>query len=142
MSKGVNKVILIGNVGSIDVRATQTGDSIVNISLATSEAWTDKSGQKKESTEWHKITFFGKLAEIVSTWVKKGSKLYVSGSLRTRKWQDKDGSDRYSTEIVAREMQMLDGKPSQAQAPQAQAPQAQAQQMPANLEDFDDDIPF
>jgi len=137
MSKGVNKVILIGNVGSIDVRATQTGDSIVNISLATSEAWTDKSGQKKESTEWHKITFFGKLAEIVSTWVKKGSKLYVSGSLRTRKWQDKDGSDRYSTEIVAREMQMLDGKPSQAQAPQAQA-----QQMPANLEDFDDDIPF
>ena len=107
--QGVNKVILVGNVGQEpDVKATQGGSQVVNLSIATSETWNDKqSGQKQERTEWHRVVFFGKLAEIVSSYVNKGSKLYVEGSLRTRKWQDNNGQDRYTTEIVGSEMQFL-----------------------------------
>lgn len=105
----VNKVILIGNVGKDpEVRYAPSGDAIANITLATTDQWRDRSsGEKREATEWHRVTFFGKLAEIVGQYVKKGSSLYVEGSLRTRKWQDKDGQDRYTTEIRADEMKML-----------------------------------
>ena len=137
--QGVNKVILVGNVGQEpDVKATQGGSQVVNLSIATSETWNDKqSGQKQERTEWHRVVFFGKLAEIVSSYVNKGSKLYVEGSLRTRKWQDNNGQDRYTTEIVGSEMQMLDSRGQSGQS-------SQAAQQPSQGETnaFDDDIPF
>ena len=111
MSKGINKVILIGNLGNDpETRHTADQKAITNITLATSESWKDKSGQKQERTEWSRVVFFGKLAEIAGEYLKKGSKVYVEGSLRTRKWQDKSGQDRYTTEIVANEMQMLDSR--------------------------------
>ena len=133
-SRGVNKVILVGNCGQDpESRQMPSGGAVTNLTLATSESWKDKStGDQQERTEWHKIAFFGKLAEIVGEYVKKGSKVYVEGSLRTRKWQGQDGQDRYTTEIVASEMQMLDSRESQAQ--QA-APKQQANE-------FEDDIPF
>jgi len=112
---GVNKVILIGNLGQDpEIRNLPSGDSVANVSIATSETWKDKNtGEKQERTEWHRVVFFGKLAEIVGKYLKKGSKVYIEGKLKTRKWQDKDGSDRYSTEVVVDmtgTMQMLDGK--------------------------------
>jgi single-strand DNA-binding protein len=112
MSKGVNKVIIVGNLGN-DPESKQmpSGGSVTNVSVATSESWKDKkSGDMQERTEWHRIVFFGKLADIASEYLKKGSKVYCEGSLRTRKWQDKSGQDRYTTEIIASEMQMLDSK--------------------------------
>lgn len=117
MARGVNKVILVGTVGKDpDHSAPASGDSnlaITNISLATNEQWKDKNtGEKKESTEWHRIVFFGKLAEIVKIYVRKGQQLYVEGSIRTRKWKGQDGQDRYTTEIVASDMQMLGGRPN------------------------------
>lgn len=135
MARGVNKVILVGNIGQEpEVRYSQAGSAIVNISLATSESWTDKqSGQKQEKTEWHKVVFFNKLAEIAAEYLRKGSQVYIEGSLRTRKWQDQQGQDRYSTEVVASEMQMLggrqDGQQQQARPPKqpAQAPQQRSQ---------------
>jgi len=113
MSRGINKVILIGNLGNDpDVRYTQSGDAIANVSLATSETWKDKNtGEPQERTEWHRVVFFGKVAEIVKDYLHKGSKIYVEGQLRTRKWQDKDGQDRYSTEVVANRVQSLGGRP-------------------------------
>ena len=137
--QGVNKVILVGYVGQEpDVKATQGGSQVVNLSIATSETWNDKqSGQKQERTEWHRVVFFGKLAEIVSSYVNKGSKLYVEGSLRTRKWQDNNGQDRYTTEIVGSEMQMLDSRGQSGQSSQAVQQPSQGE---ANV--FDDDIPF
>jgi len=166
MARGVNKVILVGNMGTDpEVRYMPSGGAVTNINLATSETWKDKqSGQMQERTEWHRVVFFNRLAEIAGEYLKKGSKVYVEGSLRTRKWQDNNGQDRYTTEIVASEMQMLDsrggeggmgggysqdpgyGQPMQ-QAPrqqaQQQAPQqAPAQQQPPAFDDFDDDIPF
>ena len=137
MPKGVNKVILIGHLGrDPEVRYASDGKAIANISLATSESWKDKnSGQKQEKTEWHRVVFFGRLGEIVGEYLKKGSSVYVEGKLTTRKWQDKDGKDRYTTEIVAREMQMLGGK---GEAKPQQAPAQKA----ALADDFDDDIPF
>jgi len=110
MARGINKVILIGNLGSDpEVRYTPSGSAIANISLATSDAWRDKqSGELQERTEWHRVVFFNRLAEIVGEFLRKGSKCYVEGALRTRKWQDKTGQDRYTTEIVASEMQILD----------------------------------
>jgi single-strand DNA-binding protein len=114
MSKGVNKIIVLGNCGQDpEVRYTPSGGAVTNISLATSEAWKDANGQAQERTEWHRVVFFNKLADIVAKYVKKGSKLYVEGSLRTNKYE-KDGITRYSTEIIALEMQMLDSqqKPS------------------------------
>jgi len=152
---GINKVILIGNLGKDpEVKYMPSGDAVANITLATSDSWNDKSsGEKKEKTEWHRVVFFGKLAEIVGQYLKKGSKVYVEGQLQTRKWQGQDGQDRYTTEVVVRgfngTMQMLDGRsggesnfaPAQS-APQS-APAKQQQAAPAMVDDgFDDDIPF
>lgn len=112
MARGVNKVILIGNLGSDpEVRYTPSGSAVANISLATTEVWRDKqSGELQERTEWHRVVFFNRLAEIVGEFLHKGSKCYVEGSLRTRKWQDKTGQERYTTEIIATEMHILDSR--------------------------------
>lgn len=112
MARGVNKVILIGNLGADpETRFMPSGGAVTNIRLATSESWKDRqSGQQQERTEWHRVVFFNKLGEIAGEYLKKGSKVYVEGSIRTRKWQGQDGQDRYTTEIVANEMQMLDGR--------------------------------
>lgn len=111
-SRGINKVILIGNLGKDpEIRYTPSGDAIANLTIATSESWKDKqSGEQKEITEWHRVVAYGRLAQIMGEYLKKGSKVYVEGSLRTRKWQDKDGQDRYTTEVRCNEMQMLDGR--------------------------------
>jgi single-strand DNA-binding protein len=120
-TRGVNKVTIFGNLGeNPECKSTQDGKAIANISVATSEVWLDKNtGQKQERTEWHRIVAFGKLAEIMGQYLKKGSKVYIEGSLKTRKWQAQDGTDRYTTEIVASELQMLDSKPEGAQRPAA-----------------------
>ncbi|MBN2689961.1 MAG: single-stranded DNA-binding protein [Gammaproteobacteria bacterium] len=112
MTRGVNKVILIGNLGNDpEVRYTPNGSAVANISLATSESWRNKqSGDLEERTEWHRVVFFNRLAEIVGEYLHKGSKVYIEGSIRTRKWQDKTGVDRYTTEVIASEMHMLDSK--------------------------------
>ncbi|MBT7952190.1 MAG: single-stranded DNA-binding protein [Gammaproteobacteria bacterium] len=112
MARGVNKVILVGNLGNDpDIRYTAGGAAVANISLATTDSWKDKeSGEQQDRTEWHRIVFFGRLAEIVGEYLRKGSQVYVEGRLQTRKWQDKSGNDRYTTEIVANEMQMLGGR--------------------------------
>ncbi len=148
MARGVNKVILIGNPGKDpEVRYSPNGGAVANITLATSESWKDKNtGENVEKTEWHRVVFFRRLAEIAGEYLKKGSKVYIEGKLQTRKWQDKDGNDRYTTEIVANEMQMLDsrggGTADFNQTP-ASAPAAQPQaSSPAPAGDFDDDIPF
>ena len=140
----VNKVILVGHLGADpESRFAPSGDAICNIRIATSETWKDKNtGEKKEATEWHRVSFFGKLAEIAGQYLKKGSQVYIEGSLRTRKWQDKDGKDQYTTEIRCDVMKMLGGKPEgqqQQAAPRQQAPQ---RQQPAPSGEFDDDIPF
>ena len=144
-SRGVNKVILVGNVGSIDVKQSERG-AIANISIATSEQWKDKdTGEKKEKTEWHRVVIFGKLAEITAQYVNKGSKLYLEGQLRTRKWQGDDGTDRWSTEIVANEMQMLDSRQSNDSGSQQSAGNSGGQQAVISdtvVSDLDDDIPF
>jgi single-strand DNA-binding protein len=128
--KGVNRVILLGTLGKDpEFRQTQNGGIIANLSLATSESWLDKkSGQKVEKTEWHKIVMFGKLAEIAERYLSKGAKVYIDGSLETNKWQDKNGQDRYTTHIKARDMQMLGGDKKQQPAPQQQS--------------FEQDVPF
>jgi single-strand DNA-binding protein len=112
MARGINKVILIGNLGADpETRAMPSGMTVANIRVATSENWKDKqSGENKERTEWHNVAMFGRLGEIAGEYLKKGSKVYIEGSLRTRKWQDKQGNDRYTTEIIANEMQMLDSR--------------------------------
>ncbi|WP_336187207.1 single-stranded DNA-binding protein [Pseudomonas aeruginosa] len=149
MSRGVNKVILVGNVGGDpETRYMPNGNAVTNITLATSESWKDKqTGQQQERTEWHRLVFFGKLAEIVGQHVKKGQQLYVEGSLRTRKWQAQDGQDRYTTEIIVDmhgQMQMLGGKPVNEQAAQSRpSPQQQsAPQQRSAQDEFDDNIPF
>lgn len=159
-SRGINKVILVGNLGSDpEVRYMPNGNAVANVSLATSESWKDKtSGEQQEKTEWHRVVFFNRLAEIVEQYVKKGSKIYIEGKLQTRSWEQ-DGVKRYSTEIVANEMQMLDsrgemgggmgggmggnafgGQQGPSERPQQAA--AQAQPAPTNFDNFDDDIPF
>jgi len=166
-SRGVNKVILVGNCGGDpESRFLPSGGAVANVTMATSETWKDKStGQAQERTEWHRVVFFNRLAEIVGEYVKKGSKIYIEGSLRTRSWEQ-DGVKRYATEIVASEMQMLDSRgassgagqyddsygqsepePSQSyNAPQQQREPARSNQAPApapsNFNNFDDDIPF
>ncbi len=112
MARGINKVILVGNLGKDpEAKFMPNGNAVTNITVATSESWKDKqTGQQQERTEWHRVVFFNRLAEIASEYLKKGSKVYVEGSLRTRKWQGQDGQDRYTTEIVASEMQMLDSR--------------------------------
>ena len=111
-SRGINKVILVGNLGNDpEHRVLPSGGGVTNVSLATSESWRDKNtGEQQERTEWHRVVFFNRLSEIAAEYLRKGSKVYVEGSLRTRKWQDQSGQDRYSTEIVAQEMQMLDSR--------------------------------
>jgi len=153
----INKVILVGNLGQDpEVKYMPSGGAVANISIATTDTWKDKqTGEKKDKTEWHRVVFFNRLAEIAGEFLKKGSQVYIEGSLRTRKWQDQSGQDRYTTEIVAREMQMLGGRPGgtsdfQQNAPQQQsAPQQQNQNAPQqqsappqNFDNFDDDIPF
>ncbi len=159
MARGINKVILIGNLGKDpETRVSPGGGSITNITVATSESWKDKqTGENQERTEWHRVVFFGRLGEIAGTYLKKGSKVYIEGSLRTRKWQDKQsGQDKYVTEIVADEMQMLDSRggesggfssePRQAMSSSrsgnAGGGQQQSSAPPAGFDQFDDDIPF
>ena len=112
MARGINKVILVGNLGADpETRYTASGSAITNIRIATTEAWRDKtSGEQQERTEWHRVVFFNRLAEIAGEYLRKGSQVYVEGTLRTRKWQDQGGQDRYTTEVVANEMQMLGGR--------------------------------
>ena len=163
----INKVILVGNLGQDpEVKYMPSGGAVTNISIATTDTWKDKAtGEKKENTEWHRVVFFNRLAEIVGEYLRKGSQVYIEGNLRTRKWQDQNGVDKYTTEIVAREMQMLGGRaggssdfaPSQQQpqqqaqgggqqqgggAPQQSSPQQQQSAPPQNFDNFDDDIPF
>lgn len=164
--RGINKVIILGNLGNDpETRYMPNGNAVTNISVATSESWKDKqTGQMQEKTEWHRIVFFNRLAEIAGEYLRKGSKVYIEGSLRTRKWQDQNGNDRYSTEIVASDMQMLDSRGEQGggaggndfggydQMPEVQQPAAsnpqnqgggfnQSAPSPAASE-FEDDIPF
>ncbi len=146
MARGINKVILVGNLGADpETRYMPSGGAVTNIRIATSESWKDKqTGDQQERTEWHSVAFFGRLAEIAGEYLRKGSQVYVEGKLRTRKWQDKSGNDRYTTEVIANEMQMLGGRSGAgASAPSAPA-SSQASPMPAAevAEDFDDDIPF
>jgi single-strand DNA-binding protein len=157
-SRGINKVILVGNVGQDpETRYMPNGGAVTNLSIATSETWKDKnSGEQQERTEWHRVVFYQRLAEIVAEYVKKGSKLYIEGSLRTRSWEQ-DGVKRYATEIIANEMQMLDSRggdgggsyqPSQPQQQRSSgnagggAARDQQPAPPPAMDDFDDDIPF
>ena len=156
MARGINKVILVGNLGADpETRYTPSGTAITSIRVATSESWKDKqTGENQERTEWHKVAMFGKLAEIAAEYLRKGSQVYIEGKLRTRKWQDKEGKDRWTTEIVADEMQMLGGKGGGASA-SAGAPagaatgggssgggRAAVNDSGGPPGDFDDDIPF
>ena len=166
MARGINKVILVGNLGQDpEVRYSASGAAVATLTIATSEQWTDKqSGQKQERTEWHRVVMFNRLGEIAGEYLKKGSQVYIEGKLQTRKWQDQNGQDRYTTEIVANEMQMLGGRggsadfaggnsPSAAaqgssqqgasrpSAPAGNSPQPQSQPND-NFGGFDDDIPF
>jgi len=147
MARGINKVILVGNLGADpETRYMPSGSAVTNIRIATTESWKDKdTGDQQERTEWHSVAFFGRLAEIVAEYLRKGSQVYIEGKLRTRKWQDREGNDRWSTEVVANEMQMLGGRPgsnapAQAPAPAAAQVGADAPQPPPG--EFDDDIPF
>jgi len=148
MARGVNKVILVGNLGKDpEVRYMPNGNAVANITLATSESWKDKqTGEQQEKTEWHRVVMFRRLGEIAGEYLKKGSQVYVEGSLRTNKWQDKSGNDRYTTEIIANEMQMLGSRSggSTSYQPNNSAPQSQSQSAPAATapDTFDDDIPF
>ncbi len=137
----LNKVLLIGNLGrDPEVRYTASGDAMCSFSIATSENWKDKSGAKQESTCWHNIVMYRKLAEIAGQYLKKGSSVYLEGKIQTRKWQDKEGKDRYTTEVIADQMKMLGGKSdSNGAAPTAAQPEAQEN---APIGQFDDDIPF
>lgn len=158
MARGINKVILVGNVGiDPDVRYLPNGNAVTTLSLATSESWKDKTtGERQEKTEWHRVVCFNRLGEIAGEYVRKGSKLYIEGSLRTRKWQDQQGQDKYTTEIIANELQMLDSKggsapnydeypqsQTSAAAPKKQQAQPAAEQVAADtLDQLDDDVPF
>ena len=155
----VNKVIIVGNLGKDpETRYAPSGDAVTNIVVATTETWKDKtSGEKREATEWHRVVFFGKLAEIAGQYLKKGSQVYLEGKLKTRKWQDKDGQDRFTTEINADEMKMLgskgDGQQQEGQRPQQDKPKdsrftntvntpKQPQGPAGGFSDFEDSIPF
>ncbi len=143
----VNKVILVGNLGrDPEVRYMPDGGAITNISVATTDTWKDKSGEKQERTEWHRVAFFGKLAEIAGEYLKKGSQVYVEGRLQTRKWQDKDGQDKYTTEIVADRMQMLGGRTGNGGSEGFSNAPATGGATKAGgggkFDDFPDDIPF
>lgn len=145
--RGVNKVILVGTLGrDPEMKYTTTGQAIAHLSVATSEQWTDKaSGEKTDKTEWHKVVIFGKVAEIAGQYLKKGSHCYLEGRIQTRKWQDKEGNDRYSTEVIADQMQMLGSKSGGAEPMGEDLPPQQAAPKPTTPPDprtFDDDLPF
>lgn len=146
MARGVNKAIILGTLGQDpEIRYTGSGAAVATVSIATNEQWKDKNtGETQERTEWHRVVFFSRLAEIVGEYLRKGSQVYVEGRIQTRKWQDKEGNDRYTTEIVANEMQMLGGKSSSDAPPPADRkpsePDTPSDTQDAN--DFDDDIPF
>lgn len=157
MARGVNLVILIGNLGKdVELRYMPSGSAVANFSIATSESWKDRqSGEKKEKTEWHNIAMYGRLAEIAGEYLKKGSKIYIEGKLQTRKWQDNNGNDRYTTDIIADQMQMLDSRSEggghgaqgsqgshQQQGHGQRRSQARPQQAAPVDDTFDDDIPF
>ena len=157
MARGINKVILIGNLGrDPETRYTQGGSAVTNLNLATSDSWRDRqTGEQQERTEWHRVVCFARLAEIAGEYLRKGSKVYIEGRLQTRKWQDKEGQERYTTEIVANELQMLDSRggagggdfeppPSrdQYQGGGSPAPRQQAPEPVDMADDLDDDIPF
>jgi single-strand DNA-binding protein len=159
MPRGVNKVILIGNLGADpETRAMPSGMTVANLRIATSESWKDKqSGEQKERTEWHSVALFGRLGEVAGEYLKKGSQVYIEGSLRTRKWQDKEGRDRYTTEIVASDMQMIGGRggpggsggggggsyePRERAGASEAAGAGAGAGAGASAEEFDDDIPF
>ena len=139
----LNRVTLIGHIGKDpEVRYMPSGEAIANVSLATTEKWKGKDGEKQEKTEWHRVSFFGKLAEIVSEYVKKGSLIYVEGRLQTRKWQDKEGNDKYTTEIVADRMQMLGAKDSKPAEPPQDKPRKEMSNDEMRAMFAEDDIPF
>ena len=161
MSKGINKVILVGNLGQDpEVKFMPSGNAVLSISIATSESWKDKqTGQPVEKTEWHRVTFFNRLAEIAGEYLKKGSQIYVEGKLQTRKWQDQAGVDRYTTEVIANNMQMLgaggssndkpyDSSSDNQSRPQQHKNEQQAdkkvvsESSPPPMDSFDDDVPF
>ncbi len=169
MTRGVNKVTLIGNLGADpEIRYTNSGSAVANIRLATAEAWRDKeTGEQQERTEWHRVVFFSRLAEIVGEYLKKGSQVYIEGRIQTRKWQDRDGNDRYTTEIIANEMQMLGGRGGGGSSFEPATGSSEGSFEPATgssegsfepaekaagsgqksapeppIDDFDDDIPF
>ena len=151
MARGINKVILVGNLGADpETRYMPSGGAVTNIRIATTDSWRDKeSGEQQERTEWHSVALFGRLGEIAGEYLRKGRQVYIEGRLRTRKWQDRDGNDRYTTEIVANEMQMLGGRAdagadagAPARTAPAAAPAAAAAASTTDSGDFDDDIPF
>ncbi len=143
-SRGVNKVILVGNLGKDpEVRYLPSGSAVTNLNIATSQTWKDKqTGAQQERTEWHRVVIFNRLAEIAAEYLKKGAKVYIEGSLRTQKWQDKNGADRYTTEIVANEMQMLDSRGSNTSTADIVMDDTQPEHSPVTADGFDDDIPF
>ena len=146
MARGVNKVILIGHLGKDpEVRYMPSGNAVCNVTLATSDSWKDKqSGETRDRTEWHNLVFYGRLAEIAGEYLRKGSQAYVEGRLQTRKWQDKNGNDRYTTEIIVNDMQMLGGRGGGGSADYSAAPAAASSSAGAasGPDEFDDDIPF
>jgi single-strand DNA-binding protein len=168
MARGINKVILIGNLGADpETRAMPSGTTVANLRVATSESWRDKqTGEQQERTEWHRVAFFGRLAEVAGEYLRKGSQVYIEGSLRTRKWQDKQGNERYSTEIIGNDLQMLGGRggaggaaagggaagggaqsgtragPGGGGGPPSDAEESAGGAAAGRGEDFDDDIPF
>ncbi len=159
MARGINKVILVGNLGQDpETRYMPSGGAVTNISVATSESWKDKqTGEQKDRTEWHRVAMFNRLAEVAAEYLRKGSQVYIEGKIRTRKWQDKDGNDRYTTEIIADEMQMLGGRGgagggsfegggssrgSSGGSQGGQSNQGGNDRSPPPADDFDDDIPF
>jgi len=139
----LNKVLLIGNLGKDpEVRYMPNGDAVANCSIATTEIYKDKNGDKQDKTEWHNITMYRKLAEIAGQYLKKGSQVYLEGKIQTRKWQDKEGADRYTTEIICDEMKMLGGRTEGQQQTQQQAPAPRRAAQPKPVDEFEDDIPF
>lgn len=149
MARGINKVILVGNLGQDpETRYMPSGGAVTNLRIATSETWKDKqTGEQQERTEWHNVAMFNRLAEIAAEYLRKGSQVYIEGKLRTRKWQDKEGRDRYTTEVIADEMQMLGGRggagaPMSGGGGQQRSQGQSASQPAAAVSDFDDDIPF
>ena len=146
MARGINKVILVGNLGNDpETRYAQSGSAITTISVATTENWKDKNGEQQERTEWHRVKFFGRLAEIAGDYLRKGSQVYIEGSLRTDKYTDKSGIERYSTDIIANEMQMLGGPGGgepREERPQRQATVPEQRSSGGSAADFEDDVPF